>query len=73
MDILKNMGYNIINQTDYEKLIDDKSEELTEYFRKERSQDKFNFEENLDYDIFNIKDIIKDDDDKIIDINYEKI
>lgn len=72
MDILKNMGYNIINQTDYEKLIDDKSEELTEYFRKERSQDKFNFEENLDYDIFNIKDIIKDDDDKIIDINYEK-
>lgn len=70
-NIFENLGFNIIKQTEFDKINLNENNELNEMFNKEKFEID-NIRDYIDYDLNEIKNIVKDDNQNIIDIEYEK-
>jgi hypothetical protein len=69
-NIFCNLGYDIIKQIDIDKINLNENNELNELFNKEKFQIE-NIKEYIDYDLNHINNIIRDDNNNVIDIEYE--
>ena len=67
----ENMGYEIMPRKKFELLTHNKNNEINEYYNQQKFEE-LNVGEKLDYDCNIINDIITDNENKIIDIEYEK-
>ena len=70
-NIFENLGYTIIKKTEFDKINLNENNELNEMYNKEKFEID-NIREYIDYDLNEIKNIIKDENENIIDIEFEK-
>ena len=70
-NIFENLGYTIIKQNEFDKINLNENNELNVMFNKEKFEID-NIKDYIDYDLNEIKNIIKDENENIIDIAFEK-
>ena len=70
-NIFKRLGFNIITNDEYDKITKNENQELNEMYNQEKFEID-NIRDFIDYDLNEINEIKKNDEDKVIDIEYSK-